>query len=152
MKLISIFSILVVLCGVALAQAAPPTQDDRLAQDLIAKSKSIEQAMKSKDIPVLKSLLADDFRIVWSDGKEYGKGELLGAAQEGALHDFMFYNPQVTPVDSDSALVTYNAILTMPEGDDQIAPRYQKISDLWVRRGGDWRLKFEQATPLRPID
>jgi hypothetical protein len=48
--------------------------------------------------------------------------------------------------------VTYNLIVTMPEGDDQWAPRYQKISDLWVRSGNEWRLKFEQATPLRPVD
>jgi hypothetical protein len=33
-----------------------------------------------------------------------------------------------------------------------MAPRYQKVSDLWVKQGSDWRLKFEQATPVRPID
>jgi hypothetical protein len=41
----------------------------------------------------------------------------------------------------------------MREGDDPgMAPRYQKVSDLWVKQGSDWRLKFEQATPVRPID
>ena len=29
-----------------------------------------------------------------------------------------------------------------------MAPRYQKVSDLWVKQGNDWRLKFEQAMPV----
>lgn len=137
----------------AVAQSAPPSADSSsLAQQLTAKSKSVLQNMKSKDVTALNALLSNDFRIVWSDGKLYEKGELLGAAQEGALRDFQFYNADVVPVNSDSALVTFNLIVVMPEGDDDVAPRYQKVSDLWVRQGGDWHLKFEQATPLRPID
>jgi ketosteroid isomerase-like protein len=154
----SLFSVacLAIFCAACFAQAAPQSNDAE-AEGVIAKSKSLYQAVKSKDVQTVKTLLADDFRFVWSDGKEYGKGELLGPAQEGVLHegvlhDFMFYNPQVTPVGGDSAIVTYNVILSMPEGDDQIAPRYQKVSDLWVRQGGEWKLKFEQATPLRSID
>ncbi len=147
----NIWTIVVVICGVlssfAHAQAASPIPDT-----LIAKSKAIPQLMKAKDVEGLKSLLADDLRIVGSEGRVHEKGEILGAAQEGALRDFMFYNPQVIQIDADTALVTYNLIVTMPEGDDLLSARYQKISDLWVRQGNDWRLKFEQATPLRPID
>ena len=147
----NIWTIVVVICcalsGVAHAQAV-----SSLADTLIAKSKSIPQFMKAKDVEGLKSLLADDFRIVGSEGRIHDKGEILGAAQEGFLRDFMFYNPQVIQIDADTALVTYNLIVTIPEGDDLLSPRYQKISDLWVRQGNDWRLKFEQATPLRPID
>lgn len=147
----NIWTIVVVICGVLSsfthAQAVNPITDT-----LIAKSKAIPQLMKAKDVEGLKSLLADDLRIVGSEGRVHEKGEILGAAQEGALRDFMFYNPQVIQIDADTALVTYNLIITIPEGDDLLSPRYQKISDLWVRQGNDWRLKFEQATPLRPID
>lgn len=137
----------------AVAQSAQPSQDsDALAQQLIAKSKSVLQSVKSKDVTALNALLSNDFRIVWSDGKLHEKGELLGAAQEGMLRDFQFYAADVVPVDRDSALVTFNLIADMPEGDDDMAPRYQRVSDLWVRQGDNWRLKFEQATPLRPID
>jgi hypothetical protein len=119
---------------------------------LIAKSKSVLQNVKSKDVTALNAVLSNDFRIVWSDGKLHEKSELLGAAQEGMLRDFQFYSADVIPIDSDSAVVTFNLIADMPEGDDGLAPRYQRVSDLWVREGGDWRLKFEQATPVRPID
>ena len=119
---------------------------------LIAKSRAVYDALKWKDVAGIKSLIADDFRIVSSEGKLHERGELLGTAQEGAVRDVSFYNPQVIQIDSGAAVVTYNLIITMPEGDDLLAPRYQKISDLWVRQGSEWRLKFEQATPLRPID
>lgn len=152
MKRLLTISISVGVLATTLVHAAPQSQDST-ASDLIAKSRSVLQALKSKDPASLKPLLTDDFRIVSSDGKIYGKGELVGAAQEGVLQEFLFYNPQAMPAGNDSAIVTYNVVLTMPEGDEPgMAPRYQKISDLWVRQGDDWRLKFEQATPLRPID
>jgi len=151
--LFAVLFLTVLMLPDAVAQSAASSQDPgSLAQQLIAKSKSVLQNMKSKDVSALNSLLSSDFRIVWSDGKLHEKGELLGEAQEGALRDFQFYNAEVVPINSDSALVTFNLIVAMPEGDDDVAPRYQKISDLWVRQGDDWRLKFEQATPLRPID
>jgi len=119
---------------------------------LMAKSKAVSAALKAKDVETLRSLLASDFHSIGSEGKSHEKGDLLGDAKDGNLKDFAFYDPQVTQVDSGVALVTYNLIVTMPEGDDLLAPRYQKISDLWVRQGSDWKLKFEQSTPLRPID
>ena len=133
----------------AFGQTAHQNSD---ADALIAKSRAVYQALKAKDVASLKTLTSDDFRIVSSEGKLHERGELLGAAQEGAVRDVTFYDPQIIHIDSGAAVVTYNLIITMPEGDDLLAPRYQKISDLWVRQGSEWRLKFEQATPLRPID
>jgi hypothetical protein len=152
MTRIPVLSLCLLLCSLCYAQAPSPTADGELAQTLIAKSKSVLQNVKSKDVAALNALLSNDFRIVWSDGKLHEKGELLGAAQEGMLRDFQFYSAEVVSIDGDSALVTFNLIVDMPEGDDDRAPRYQKVSDLWVRQGDDWRLKFEQSTPLRPID
>ena len=147
----------IAFCAAGLAQtASQPGTPDPLTEMLIAKSKAVPQAVHAKDVKALNELLAADFKIVGSEGRLHDRGELLGVAREGALHDFMFYNPQLIKIGYDSAVVTYNLIITMPEGDDLFAPRYQRISDLWVRQGNgtsnDWRLKFEQATPLRSID
>jgi hypothetical protein len=143
----------ITFCAAGFAQTtSQPGTPDPLAEMLIAKSKAVPQAVHAKDVKALNELLAADFKIVGSEGRLHDRGELLGAAQEGALHDFMFYNPQLIKIGDDSAVVTYNLIVTLPEGDDLFAPRYQRVSDLWVRQGNDWRLKFEQATPLRSID
>ena len=67
--------------------------------------------------------------------------------------DYYTYNLRVLPVNDDVAVVTYDCIIHMPEGDAPgMAPRYQHISDLWVKQNDQWRLRFQQATAARPID
>ena len=152
MKNFLLVLVITICATAAVAQAGSQTSNEPLAESLIAKSRAISDALKSKDLDQLKALLAEDFRSVGSEGKPHTKADLLDSAKEGELKDFLFYSPQFTQIDDGTALITYNLAIHRPEGDDGLAPRYQKISDLWVRQGSDWRLKFEQATPLRPID
>jgi hypothetical protein len=53
-------------------------------------------------------------------------------------------------------LISYNMAISLSEAaikqlaeDNLVFPRYSKVSDLWVRQGSDWKLKFEQTTPVR---
>jgi hypothetical protein len=130
----------------SLAQT-PSTNDT-----LIANSKAVANALLKKDVTFLKQTLADDFHAVGSEGHLHDKGELFEIAQSGALREMTPYNMHVLSEDAVSAIVTYDCIVHMPEGDDGAAPRYQHISDLWVKQGEQWKLKFQQATPLRSID
>jgi hypothetical protein len=145
---------LLFLSANALAQTGQSTESPgSLVQVLMAKSNEVQSLRKSKDVNGIKMLLTDDFDYVGGDGRLHHRDELLGDMQDGTLLDFKLYEPQAVQIDSNAALLTYNAILDMREGDDpDMAPRYQKVSDLWVKQGSDWRLKFEQATPVRPID
>jgi Domain of unknown function (DUF4440) len=138
----------------ALAQTSQSTEGAAsLVQVLMAKSIEVHSLRKSKDVNGVKLILTDDFDYIGGDGRLHQRDELLGDMQDGMLRDFKLYEPQAVQIDSSAALLTYNAILDMREGDDPgMAPRYQKVSDLWVKQGSDWRLKFEQATPVRPID
>ncbi len=146
--------LLLLLSANALAQTGQSTESSgSLVQVLMEKSNEVHSLRKSKDVNGIKSLLADDFDYVGGDGRLHHRDELLGDIQDGTLRDFKLYEPQVTQIDSNAALLSYDAILDMREGDDPgMAPRYQKVSDLWVKQGTEWRLKFEQATPVRPID
>jgi hypothetical protein len=145
---------LLFLSGNAIAQTGQSTENSgSLVQVLMEKSNEMQSLRKSKDVNGIKLLLTDDFDYVGGDGRLHHRDELLGDMQDGTLRDFKLYEPQAVQIDSGAALLTYNAILDMREGDDPgMAPRYQKVSDLWVKQGSDWRLKFEQATPVRPID
>lgn len=120
---------------------------------LIANTKAVPEAQKSKNIDFLKRTLTDDFVFVGSEGKLHDKEEVVESARDGELKDYYAYNLRVLPVDEDSALVTYDCIIHMPEGDAPgMAPRYQHISDLWVKQDERWRLRFQQATAARPVD
>jgi hypothetical protein len=124
-----------------------------LEQALIANTKAVPEAQKSKNVDFLKHTLTDDFVFVGSEGKLHDKEEIVESAREGELKDYYTYNLRVLPVDEDSALVTYDCIIHMPEGDAPgMAPRYQHSSDLWVKQDDQWRLRFQQATAARPID
>ena len=145
---------LLLLSANVLAQSGQSTDNSgSLVQVLMAKSNEVHTLRKSKDVNGIKSLLTDDFDYVGGDGRLHHRDELIGDMQDGTLRDFKLYEPEAVQIDSNAALLTYNAILDMREGDDPgMVPRYQKVSDLWVKQGNEWRLKFEQATPVRPID
>ena len=157
MKSLSILLFGLILCVVGSAQSAPPSSDAD-AQALASKSKSVLEAIKAKDVQTLNGLLADNFRSIDLAGDIGSRQEMLGAAQAGFIKDFYFYNPQSFRIGDDSVLVSYNSAITLSDemlaelaGDNVAWPRYSKVSDLWVRQGGDWKLKFEQITPVRAM-
>jgi len=124
-----------------------------LERTLIANTQAVPEAQKSKNVDFLKHTLTDDFLFVGSEGRLHDKEEIVESARDGELKDFYTYNLRVVPVDDEAAVVTYDCIIHMPEGDAPgMAPRYQHISDLWVKQDDQWRLKFQQATAARPID
>jgi hypothetical protein len=123
-----------------------------LEDALIANTKSIHEAQKTRNADLLKRTLSDDFVQVGSEGHLHPRAEFVDEARDGELKEYSLYNFNVHSVDENTAIVTYNAIIQMPEGDTGAAPRYQIFSDLWIKNGENWKLKFQQATPLRSID
>jgi len=157
MKSVFVLSSVIILCAASFAQAAPPSSDAD-AQAMIAKSQAVLEAIKAKHVHALDGLLADNFRSVDLAGDFGSRQEMLGSAHEGFLKDFLFYNPRTLRIDNDSILVSYNTAITLSDAameelvDDNITwPRYSKVSDLWVRQGSEWKLKFEQITPVRAM-
>jgi len=131
----------------------PALAQDSPASPLVDKTKDLLQARKGKDASVLNQTLARDFMSVGSEGKLHDRAEMIDSAREGELQDYQAYNLRVIRVNDSTVIVTYDCIIKMPEGDaPNMAPRYQHISDLWVSEGGEWKLKFQQATAARPID
>lgn len=133
--------------------AFPAMAQESAGSPLIDKSKALLQARKSKDASQLNQALARDFISVGSEGKLHDRSEMIDSAREGELQDFHAYNFRVIQINDSAVMVTFDCVIKMPEGDaPNMAPRYQRVSDLWVNDGGDWKLKFQQATAARPID
>jgi hypothetical protein len=144
-------AILIVLwSSTTFGQTAKPLSP--LDQALIDNTKAVPEAQKTKNVALLKSTLTEDFRGVGSEGRLHDREEFIGDAAEGTLKDYTVYNLHVLPVGDGAAIVTYDAVIQMPEGDFDVAPRYQCFSDLWVKQDDQWKLRFQQATPRRPID
>jgi hypothetical protein len=151
MNQLSLVVVVVLLSTLSFAQSVNHSSSP-LEDALIANTGAIHEAQKTKNADLLKHILSDDFLQVGSEGHLHPRAEFVDEARDGGLKDYSLYNFKVHSVDENTAIVTYNAIIQMPEGDTGAAPRYQILSDLWVKDGENWKLKFQQATPLRSID
>jgi hypothetical protein len=117
-----------------------------LEQTLLDDEKSFLAAAKKGDANFLKRTLADDFSFVSYDGQLYSRQDMLDQYGEGGL-DVMPYEMKVVPAGDDAAIVTYNVVLRVPASEDQgPPPRYQHFSTVWVKHGGEWKMKFLQMS------
>ena len=121
-------------------------------RDLINHSKAFMAELTARNLNNVKQFTTEDFHRVGSDGRLQDRGEFLEDAAEGNLKKARLYEFVVIAVDDEAGIVTYNAVIEMAEGDDGLAPKYQHFSDVWVKQGDQWRLRFEQSTPRRSID
>jgi len=148
---LAIYPILVLWLSIfSLGRPTPVAADEVKAQSpeaeqLIALEKALPDAQKKHDRDFYKRTLTDDFVSVGTDGKVHPKDEILGDLPSTQLSEYRPYNIQVVPLNEGAAIVTYDAIVRMEHYDDE-TPRYQHISSIWVKQGGQWRLKFQQAT------
>lgn len=149
------FSINAVACLVMLclacaagAQTAtlPPAPLSPLEQSVIGAEKNLIAAQKKGDRDFLKRTLTADFSVVSVDGQFSERDEALDMLDDGV--DIMPYNFKVVAAGDHTAIVTYDAVVHVPPEEDQgPPPRYQHFSSVWVKHGGDWKLKFQQTTP-----
>lgn len=128
--------------------AVTPKPLTAFEQMLISQDKAVAQAQKKNDVDFFKRTVADDFLGVGTDGKTFDKADLVGNAREYILQEFTPYDIQVLQLSQDAAIVTYDCVVRETQF-DETAPRYQHISDLWVKQGEQWRLKFQQSTPAQ---
>ena len=144
------------ICGVSFASAqvtgSSPLQRMTPEGHAGESSRAVLEAQKTHDPEAVKNLLTPDFTMVGSDGRVYDKDELIDSARDGRLKSYQVYDVKITDVDEETIMVSYSLIVTEAEGDNGLAPRYQRVTDLWVKQGEQLRLKFEQATAVRHID
>ena len=116
-----------------------------LEQILIANTKAVPAAWKKKDAEFFKTTLTDDFLEVAIDGKVYAKNDVLEGVHIADVQEYSPYDVHVLPINDSAAIVTYDCIVRMTLGEEPV-PRYQHITDVWVKQSEQWRLKFQQAT------
>ena len=131
---------------------ASPGQANPLQTMLFDNAKTIFEAQKTKNVSTLDTFLSSDFHEVGSEGMLHDRKEFLDDVGDGYLKEYSLYEAKLVPVDENAVILTYKGILRQLEGDDVLAPRYQHFSDLWIKQGDQWKLKYRQSTPRRPID
>lgn len=146
-----VFALICCASAVPLAAQNPPPVKfpSPLEQTMIAREKSLIEAKKKDDGEYFRRTLAEGFTLVGVDGKLLEGQEALDELGDSDLVALEAYNFKVIPAGAAVVIVSYEAIVSKaPEEDQGPPPRYQHVSSTWTRERGDWKLKFEQITPV----
>ena len=121
----------------------------KLKETFQAKVQAEWQALKSKDKKAYADLLADDYQGVEIDGKgERTKSQALTELSAATTFNYTLWGFKVVPVAPDAALVIYESTMQYPPG-AQVRLTRVYISELWVKRAGEWKELHYQETHVK---
>jgi hypothetical protein len=140
-------ALLFLTCTVSAQNASAPAKaPSPVEQTLMNAEKSFVDAAKKGDVAFFKHTLANDFSFVAFDGQLNDRQDMLDQFAGGGLN-LQPYDMKVVTIGDDVGIVTYDVVLRVPPAQDEgPPPRYQHFSTVWVKQGGEWKMKFQQMT------
>jgi hypothetical protein len=114
-----------------------------------AKIKAEWDALKNKDKKAYGELLADDYQGVEVDNQgERTKIQALNELANGNVSNYTFWGFKLIPLGPDAAFVIYEVNLQFPP---RSVIRFSRvyITELWVKRGGQWKELHYQETHVK---
>jgi ketosteroid isomerase-like protein len=130
----------------AASMAKAPTASDDM---LIAKERSMLEAIEKHDADAFKALVVED--ALSADPNGFSKvSEFIPMISQMTMTDWKMNDPHVVHVDANTAIVTYTwtGTATMPGMPTQDKPTY--ISTVWTNKGGKWLAVYHQETEAAP--
>jgi hypothetical protein len=113
------------------------------------KVKAEWEALKNKDKKAYGELLADDFQGVEVDGKgERTRIQAMNEVAEENVSRYTLWGFKFIPLGPDAAFVIYEVTMEFPP---KSVLRYSRvyISELWVKRAGEWKELHYQETHVK---
>ena len=114
-----------------------------------AKVKAEWEALKNKDKKAYGDLLADDFQGVEVDGKgERTKSQAIRELADENVFNYTLWGFKEMALGPDAAFVIYEVTMQFPP---KSVVRYSRvyISELWVKRAGEWKELHYQETHVK---
>jgi paraquat-inducible protein B len=131
------------------AESAKITADSSPTDVFQAKIKEEWEALKNKDKKAYGELLAEDYQGVEVDGKgERNKLQAINEMADSNVFNYTLWGFKLIPLDPNSAFVIYEVTLQFPP---KSQVRYSRvyITELWMKRGGQWREVHYQETHVK---
>jgi len=107
------------------------------------------EALKNKDKKAYAELLADDYQGVEEDGRgERNKIQAVNEISDTNVYNYTLWGLKEIPLGHDGALVIYESTMQFPP---KSQVRYSRvyISELWVKRAGQWKELHYQETRVK---
>lgn len=87
-------------------------------------------------------IVDDSFFEFTRSGKIVNKQDFITYYQNDPTPDMIMKDPKVTPLSSETALLTYTLSMIMDDGKPELTRR----STIWKRTNGQWKIIFHQGT------
>jgi uncharacterized protein DUF4440 len=123
--------------------------DSALKEMFEAKIKVEWEALKNKDKKSYGEQLAEDYQGVEVDARgERNKIQSINEVSNLNVYNYNLWGFKVTPLGPDAAFVVYEVTIQFPP---KSVVRYSRIyvTELWVKRGGQWRELHYQETQVK---
>ena len=135
----------VLLAGAARARA----QDPAAAAEVLKREDARVQAMLKADVAALEDVLADDLTYTHSNAKVETRREFIDEIRSGRLKykSIEREGVAVRVYGDDAAIITGSARIQVRSGDADLDVRL-RFTDVYVKRGGTWRMVAWQSTRL----
>lgn len=147
-------ALLMTLAALAQQPSATPVPDRASAKSpleslLEAKVKAEWEAFKNKDKKAYSDLLADDFIGVEDDTQgQRNKTKAAAEIDRSVINSYNVFALKVLPLNPNAALVTYELTMLFP-AKAQVRLKRVLISELWIKRNGQWKELYYQETRVR---
>jgi len=107
------------------------------------------EALKNKDKKAYAELLADDYQGVEVDGRgERNKIQAVNELTGENVFNYTLWGYKLIPLGADAALVIYESTIQFPPT-AQIRYSRVYISEVWVKRAGQWKELHYQETRVK---
>jgi len=114
-----------------------------------AKIKVEWEALKNKDKKSYAELLADDYQGVEVDGRgERSKTQAVNELVQQNVFNYTLWGCKVISLSPDAAFVIYESTIQFPPG-AQLRISRVYITELWVKRAGQWKELHYQETRVK---
>ena len=118
---------------------------DHSDQMMVANSRAVWEAYKNRDTAAMKALTADEYVAHTQAGPSNLKQD-VDTIQKLTIEAFSIDDPKVTWVTKDVAILTYKCNLKGSYEGRAFKPVY--ATEVWVNRGGKWRIISYAESPL----
>ena len=127
-----------------------PAIDDAAVRDFFeAKIKTEWDALKNKDKKAYGDLLADEYQGVEVDGRgERNKLQAVNELTNQNVSNYTLWGMKVIPLGADATFVIYEVTMQFPPA-AQIRYSRVYITELWVKRAGEWKELHYQETHVK---
>jgi hypothetical protein len=135
--------------SVGTAQSAAVFADSGMKEMFEAKIKAEWEALKNKDKNGYAELLADEYQGVEVDGKgERNKIQAVNELAETNVFTYTLWGFKLIPLGPDAAFVIYESTMQFPPK-SQLRLSRVYITELWVKRAGQWKELHYQETHVK---